>query len=139
MKKLIIAIFSLFLAISLNAQNIVISGGLLDCDTVDIYILHDAQVIDRQREASSVYSIKLGVEDYYIIKFVRQDGETKLLHFYCYNIDVPTVIPQNVNFSNKVNMILWVWRFKNKRGKGIPTFETERTFYGKQASWKQEF
>ena len=137
--RLIASILFVLSATFSGAQNIVISGGLFDCDTVDIYILHDAQVIDHQREASSVYSIKLGVEDYYIIKFVRQDGDTKLMHFYCYNIDVPTVIPQNVNFSNDVNMILWVWRFKNKRGKGLPTFETQRTFYGKQASWKQEF
>lgn len=122
-----------------GAQNIVISGGLFDCDTVDIYILHDTEIVDHQRESSSVYSIKLGVEDYYTIKFVREDGETKLLHFYCYNIDIPVVIPQNVNFSNDVNLILWVWRFKNKRGKGMATFDTERTFYGKQASWKQEF
>jgi len=136
--RLTTSILFIFLASFLGAQNIVISGGLFDCDTVDIYMLHDGAVVDHQREASSVYSIKLGVEDYYIIKFVRQDGEEKLLHFYCYNIDSPTVIPQNVHFSNKVNVILWIWRFRNKRGKDA-THEIERTFYGEQASWKQEF
>ena len=113
------------------AQHVVVSGALIRGDTVMITVMNEGRVLSQTQTAAEVYSLFLGEHDFYTIRFETSGYEPKYLHFFTYNITKPTTIAQDVDFGNRVNMILWV---EGRRGKAMKEI---RTLWGAHARWKE--
>lgn len=127
------------------AQNIAITGTINNADTVKISVMHESEIVSAHRTSASVYSIFLGEKEFYTIRFEVKGRPVKYLHVFCYKIEKPLTIIQNVNFNNRVNMLLRIEKggasggILRKKKLQYAQPKEFRNFWGEQAAWKKEF
>lgn len=143
--RTVVAISLFLLSLAAHSQHIAITGTATGVDTLRITIMSEGEVLSVNRSAGSVYSIMVGGKDFYVIRFDAEGKPPKYIHLFCYKIDTPVAIVQNVNFRYRTNLLIRLEKAERSKGffwkkrmqKGEP--QEFRYYWGEQASWRSEF